>query len=371
MPVIVPVTTRTRLKQFVELPYRQYASDPRWVPPLRRDEYRRLSAKNPFLEHGRITMWLAMHGDEVAGRIAAIEDRLHDEVHGIRVTWFGFFESRDARTSTRLLDTVEAHARARGSEAVYGPANPSLNESAGLLVDGFETDPYLLMPHNPPRYASDLEAAGYFKLKDLFAWHIDLNVPLPSRLQRIAERVARRGVTLRPLDLAAFDRDLAIVQRIYESAWRGNWGFVPPTEAETRQLAHDLKPIIDPELVVFAEVQGRAVACVVGVPDANQLLKKMGGRLLPLGFVHALRKRTIITQARLILLGVVPEFQRTGLYPLLIADLHRRGRSRGYQAAELSWTLEDNDAINRGIEEAGGRKYKTYRLYRKELGSTA
>jgi len=364
---IVEATTPGRVKAFIELPFRIYAADPCWVPPLRRDERRRLSPRNAFFSHADIRLWLAERDGRVVGRIAAIDDRTHNQTHGQPVTWFGFFESPDEGIAAALLARVEAHARERGSVAVFGPVNPSLNESAGLLVEGFDSAPYILMPHNPASYQHQIEAAGYSKLKDLFAWHLDLRVPLPDRLVRLGERAARRsGITIRALEIGAFERDLALIQRIYQNAWGDNWGFVPPTEAEAKQLAEALRPIIDPEVVIFAEVEGRAVGCAVGVPDANQVLKRMRGRLLPVGFIHFLRRRSIMNRGRLLLLGVEPEFRHTGLYPLLIAELHKRGRNR-YVEVELSWTLEDNDAINAGIEAAGARRYKTYRLYRKEL----
>jgi hypothetical protein len=172
---------------------------------------------------------------------------------------------------------------------------------------------------------------------------------------------------VRTVDLRQFDRDLAAMQSIYRAAWVDNWGFVPPTDDEIRQLALDLKPVLDPELVLFAEMDGRAVACAVAIPDLNQVLKRMGGRLFPFGLLHFIRRKSIINRARLLLLGVLPEVQRIGLYPLLIAEIHRRTAAGGYRHGELSWTLEDNDAINAGIEAAGGRRYKTYRLYDKPL----
>ena len=208
-----------------------------------------------------------------------------------------------------------------------GPANPSLNESAGLLIDCFDEDPYVLMPYNPPSYPGFVEAAGYRKVKDLLAWPIDVSAPPPERITRLADRVAsRHGITVRPLELGAFERDLAIMQGIYREAWQDNWGFVPPTDAEIRQLAIELRPVLDPELVVFAERAGEPVGCAVAIPDVNQVLKRMHGRLFPFGVLHfPATPHAIIDQAR-VLLGVVPEMRRTGLYPLLIAELHRRAR---------------------------------------------
>jgi hypothetical protein len=370
MPDIEPVLTARQRRQFIELPYRLYAHDPHWVPPLRREERRRFSRRhNPFLEHATIETWLAIDTGRVVGRIAAIDDRLYNDRHGEAVTWFGFFEARDEPAAMALLAAVEAHARDRGSRIVRGPVNPSLNESAGFLVDRFEDDPYVLMPYNPASYPSMVEAAGYRKTKDLLAWRLDATVPLADRIVQLAERAGRRdGLVVRTVDRRAFDRDLEVVQRIYRTAWQGNWAFVPPTDAEIRQLALALRPLVDPELVLLVELKGQPVACVVAIPDANQLLKRLRGRLFPFGLFHFARRRRIITRARVLLLGVMPGQRHNGLYPLLISELHRRGRAAGYQEAELSWTLEDNDAINAGIEAAGAHHSKTYRLYDKPLG---
>lgn len=369
MPDIVPVTTARRIRQFVDLPYSLYAKYPHWVPPLRRDEHHRLSPRhNAFLQHAEMHLWLAMSGGAVTGRIAAIEDRLQTATHGEAVMWFGFLEADTADTVRALLAAVERHAAERGCAVVRGPANPSLNESAGLLIDCFDEDPYVLMPYNPPAYPRFVEAAGYRKVKDLLAWRIDMSAPAPERITRLADRVAsRHAITVRPLELGAFERDLAIMQQIYRDAWQDNWGFVPPTDAEIRQLAVELRPVLDPEIVLFAERAGRPVGCAVAIPDVNQVLKRIGGRLFPFGVLHFLRRQAIIDQARVLLLGVVPAMRRVGLYPLLIAELHRRGAAQGYRRGELSWTLEDNDTINAGIEAVGGRRHKTYRLYEKPL----
>ncbi len=367
---VVGVSTPRQRRQFADLPYELYAGDPHWVPPLRRDERRRLDpAHNPFLDHAEMQLWLAIAGPRVVGRVAAISDRLHDEVHGERVTWFGFFEATNRDVARQLLGAVEQWGRDRGSPVVRGPANPSLNESAGLLIDAFDLDPYVLMPYNPPTYPGFVEGAGYTRVKDLWAWDLDpLAIDL-GRITRVADRVRRRhDISVRPVNLREFDRELSVLQSLYRDAWEGNWGFVPPTDAESRQLAVDLKPILDPELLLFAEMRGRPVGCSVTIPDVNQVLKRMNGRLLPFGFLHFLRRRQITTRARVLLVGVVPEARRIGLYPLLIHESHRRFVARGYTRAELSWTLEDNDAVNTGIEAAGGRRYKTYRLYEKSLG---
>jgi hypothetical protein len=314
-------------------------------------------------------LFLAVANGRVVGRVAAIEDRAHNEFHNERLAWFGFLEARDTATAGALLATVEQWGRRRGCTAVRGPVNPSLNESAGLLVSGFDDDPYLLMPYNPPEYAGFIEGAGYAKVKDLLAWDIDLTVPLGQRVQKVAERVRRRNdIQVRRVDMKQFERDLALMNSIYRSAWERNWGFVPPTDAEMTQLATDLKPVIDPDLVLFVEIGGRAVATAVALPDVNQVLKRMKGNLLPFGLWHFLNRKKIINRSRLVLLGVIHEYRNLGLYPLMISEIHKRGVANGYLRGELSWTLEDNDAINAGIEAAGGRRYKIYRLYEKPLG---
>ena len=193
-----------------------------------------------------------------------------------------------------------------------------------------------------------------------------------ERIERVAERVRKRhGIQVRSVDVRQFDRDVAHLQAIYRTAWQDNWGFVPPTEEEIRQLAADLRPILDPAIALFAEIDGRPVGCAIAIPNVNQVLKRMKGRLLPFGVFHFLRRGSIINQARVLLVGVVSELRHSGLYPLLVAEIFRRGVERGYRTAELSWTLEDNDAVNAGIEAAGGRRCKTYRLYEKRWDGRA
>jgi GNAT superfamily N-acetyltransferase len=369
MPEVVAVTTRRQLAQFIDLPYELYAQVPQFVPQLRRDERRRFDRRhNPFFEHGDIRPLLAIDGGQVVGRIAAIDNRLHDQVHDERATWFGFFEARDATAARALLDAVIDHARQRGSQVVRGPVNPSLHDSCGLLVDGFADPPAALMPYNPPSYGEFIERAGFRKAKDLFAWDIDVTRPLDARIERVAERLRHRsGIVVRPVDLKRFDVELAILKTVYRAAWADNWGFVPPTDAEIDELAVELRPIVESELVLFAEIAGRPVGCAVTIPDVNQVLKQMNGRLFPFGVLHFLRRRSVITRVRMLLLGVLPEVRRLGVYPLLMAEARRRAAALGYRQGEVGWTLEDNDAINTGIAAGGGRRSKTYRLYEQRL----
>jgi hypothetical protein len=281
---------------------------------------------------------------------------------------FGFFEAEDGESARVLLDAVEAWARPRGRVRVRGPINPSLNESAGLLVDGFDSDPMLMMPHNPVEYAAHIESAGYRKVKDLFAWLYEMDRGIPPAIVKLASRLRERHrITVRPLNLAEFTREVERLRVIYCAAWQHNWGFVAPTPAEFRRLATELKPIFDPRCAVYAEVDGQPVACLVAVPDINQALKGTNGRLFPLGLIRLLFRRRYIDQVRLLLLGVDAGHRALGLYPLLIFEFHRQLSGGPYRRAEFSWVLEDNRDINQPAELAGARKYKTYRIYEKPI----
>lgn len=363
------VQGRRELRRFIDYAYDCNAGDPHWVPPLRIAERERLTPeKNPFFEHADVELLLAWRGDRIAGRIAAIDDRLHNATHGDNLAMFGFFEAGDAAAARALLGAVETWARSRGRARVRGPINPSLNESAGLLIEGFDTDPMLMMPHNRPEYAAHIESAGYAKVKDLFAWITIVQRELPPVYVRLARRLRdKHRITIRPLDLREFTREVERLRAIYCAAWERNWGFVPPTVPEFRRIARELKPIFDPRCTVCAEVDGNMVACLVAVPDVNQALKGTNGRLFPNGLMRLLLRRRYISQVRLLLLGIDARYRAFGLYPLLIFEWHRQLQGSPYTHAELSWVLEDNRDINQPAEASGARRYKTYRIYEKAL----
>jgi hypothetical protein len=369
-PVSVRATSTPReLRRFVDYAYARNAGDPHWIPPLRIAEHERLTPKkNPFFAHADVELLLAFRRGRIVGRIAAIDDLLHRAAHGDNAAFFGFFEADDADAARALLDAVENRAHALGRTVIRGPVNPSLNESAGVLVDGFDRDPMLMMPHNPPEYGAYIESAGYRKAKDLFAWLYEITAEPPPVIVKLAMRLRdRHGIVVRPLKLAEFEREVERLRGIYCSAWAGNWGFVPPTEAEFRRLASELKPIFDPRGAVCAEVNGRAVACAVAVPDINQALKGTNGRLFPAALLRLLLRRRYIDQLRLLLLGVDADYRAIGLYPLVLHALHQQLAGGPYRRVEFSWVLEDNRDINQPAEMAGARRYKTYRLYEKTL----
>lgn len=367
--VVRPVQGRRDVRRFIDYMYERNATDPHWVPPLRLGEHDRINPKkNPFFAHAEMELLLAWRSDRVVGRIAAIDDRLHQETHGDNVAMFGLFEAADAEAAGALLAAVEAWAKARGRAHVRGPISPSLNDMCGLLIDGFDTDPMLLMPHNPPEYAAHIESAGYAKVKDLFAWMHVLQRELPPVFVRAAQRLRdTHKITLRPLNLAEFTSEVERLRAIYCAAWERNWGFVPPTAAEFRRIATELKPIFDPRCTVCAEVDGELVACLVSVPDINQALKGTNGRLFPFGLIRLLLRRRYISQVRLLLLGIDARYRGLGLYPLLIVEWHRQLQGTAYARAEFSWVLEDNRDINQPAEAGGARRYKTYRIYEKTI----
>ena len=363
------VRGRRALHRFIDFAYEINAGDPHWIPELRLSARERLTpAKNPFYAHADVELLLAHRGGAVVGRVAAIDDRLHNETHRDNVAMFGFFEAADDEAARALLGAVESWAARRGRALVRGPINPSMNESVGLLVDGFDTDPMLLMPRNPPSYAGFIESAGYGKVKDLFAWLYDIQAEPPPVVARLAERLRERHhVTLRPLNVKEFDREADRIRELYASAWERNWGFVPPTPAEFRRIARELKPIFDPRCTVCAEAGGRMVACAIAVPDVNQALKGTDGRLTLSTIWRLLRRNRHIDQARLLLLGIDRRYRTIGLYPLLLFELHRQTRGTRYRRVEFSWILEDNRDINQPAEQAGAARYQTYRVYQKAI----
>ncbi len=362
-------TSPAAVKEFVGYPYRKYRGDPVWVAPLRVSQFELLDeSKNPLWQHARRTLYVARRGGAVVGRVAYIEDDEHMRIHDERIAFFGFFEADDESVAAALLEAVESQAAAAGLAAVRGPINGTMNDGAGFQVDAFGERPYVLMPQNPPEYPRWVEACGYGKVKDLYTFYFDNRVPIPERVARIAERTAARNqVTIRPADLQRFDSEVELLKKVHTAAWEHNWGNVPLSEAEVEQLAKDLKMIIDPELVLFLEHKGETVGLAVAVPDLNQVLARFDGRLLPFGIFHLLRRKRIIDRARLVMLGVLPEHRHKGFDLLLIHEVVSRAKRRGIVEGECGWTLEDNHAINRGIEAAGGVRNKTYRIFQKEL----
>ncbi len=358
-------------KEFVELPFRLYRDDPNWVPPLRRDVNELIDpAKHPFHEHGTVQLFVARRRGVVVGRIAAIHNDLHLDTHGERVGFFGLFETiNDEKVSRALFDAASRWLALRGMETMRGPASFSLNEEAGLLVNGFDGPPMVMMTYNPEWYAKLVESYGFSKAKDLIAYYLPYQSPV-ERLARIAEKLkARYNVTVRSLDKKNFWRDVALVRKVYNEAWETNWGHIPMTEAELDYMARQLKPIVEPRLVVFAEVDGEVAGFGLALPDFNVALKQMNGSLFPFGWVKALWYSRRIKTTRVITLGVLDKFRRSGIAELIELELMINAQKLGITGAEFSWILEDNILMRAGIEKMGATAYRTYRLYDVPIGA--
>jgi hypothetical protein len=340
------------------------------VPPLRRDVNELIDPeKHPFHEHAAVELFLARRGSRVVGRIAAIHNYLHVDVHQEKTGFFGLFEFIDDReVSAALLDRASEWLSARGLETMRGPASFSMNEEAGLLVDGFDGPPRVMMTYNPQWYADHLEAYGLVKAKDLLAYFFPNAKPV-ERLMKVAEKLRERyNVTLRTLDKSRFWEEVAMVKQVYNEAWQDNWGHIPMTDAELDYLAKQLKPVVEPRLVVFAHIGGELAGFGLALPDFNVALKKMNGSLFPLGWAKALWYSRKIDTARVIILGVLQKFRRSGVGELIELELMINAEQIGIKHAEFSWILEDNMIMRTALERMGATVYRTYRMYDVPIG---
>jgi len=327
--------------------------------------------KNPFFEHAEADYFLALRGGEVVGRIAAISNRLHNEFHGDRVGFFGFFDCiHDQDVANTLFGTAQDWLRARGHDVMRGPASFSTNDECGLLVDGFDTPPTLMMPHNPPHTSRLFDAAGFAKAKDLLVYrggYEPFTIPVPERLIRGTELIKKRlGVTIRPLDLKNFERDVELIKKLYNSAWEKNWGFIPMTDRESDHLAAQFKPVAIPELIPFVEKDGETVGFGLALPDLNAVFRRhRSGRLTPALLADLLwtLKTRRVRRARILLAGIAPAWRGKGLDVVIYQEIWARSIARGIGWGEAGWILEDNAPMNAGLRKMEFTVYKTYRLY--------
>jgi GNAT superfamily N-acetyltransferase len=373
-PVTVrPVTGKDELDKFIKLPWQIYRGDPMWVPPLLMDVRAVLDPqKHPFHEHADVALFLAWRGDEVTGRIAAVINHTHNKFHDDKLGFLGLFECIDEQaTADALFSAAEAWLQQRGMTAVQGPMSLSTNEelaSPGVLIDGFDTPPSVLMGHSPRYYAPLFVRAGYAKAKDLFAYWVP-EQRIPERLVSSRDRLMKRSrLTIRALDMKRFDEEVAAIQRIYNTAWDRNWGFIPMSTDEIDYMAKQLKPVVNPKLCAMAEVDGEPVGFILALPDFNQALKHVNGRLLPFGILKLLWYRRKINAIRVITLGLKPEYRNRGIDALLILHVFTNAEPIDMARGECSWILEDNMPMRLAIEKIGGVAYKTYRIYEKPLG---
>ncbi len=364
------------LRGFLEMPAALYREDPNWVPPLIFERRMHLDPrKNPFFARAEVAYWLARRDGRPVGRISAQVNRAHLDRHRDATGHFGFLEAEDdPEVFGRLLATAEAWLRRRGMKRILGPFTLSINDESGLLVDGFDRPPYLMMNHAPPYYAARLEAQGYRKAKDLIAYlcPADFELPRPARAL-LAKAEHDPSLRVRNIDMGRFKEEIATVVDIFNDAWSENWGFLPFSEAEVGHLAENLKPILTPGAVAIAEVEGAPAAMAVTLPNVNEAIRDLGGRLLPFGWLKLLWRLKVrgTRTIRMPLMGVRRRFHGTpigGALGLMVIERVRRyHRRRGVTEGELSWILEDNLPTRHLIETLGGRAYKTYRVYEKAL----
>lgn len=370
---ILPVAGGLERRQFLRLPHALYDGDPAWIPPLLLERKEHFSSRNPYFRHADAKAWLVRREGRPVGRISAQVDRLHLEHYDDGTGFFGLLEAEnDPEVFRLLLETAEDWLRERGMRRVRGPFNFSINEECGLLVDGFDTPPVIMMGHAWPWYAERIEAQGYSGVQDLLAYSIHIDFPAPPGLDRLAARFASR-VRLRPMSRRHFYRDLGIIKDIFEDAWSQNWGFIPFTDEEFNTLGKNLKSLVPGDFVSIAEVDGEPAGMMVVFPNINEAIRDLNGRLLPLGWLKALWRLKVrgLKSGRVPLMGVRRRFHKSRLGAVLalmmITSLRSVVRQRGMQDVEMSWILENNKGMRNIIESIGGRAYKRYRIYQKDL----
>lgn len=364
---IKKVESSTDLMTFIKFQWEIYKGSNYWVPPLIMDRKKILSKeKNPFFQHAEADYFLAYKNGKLSGRIAAIKNDLHNQYHNDKVGFFGFFEClNEQEVANKLFDTAKIWLKEKGLTEMRGPANPSSNDEYGLLIDGFDDEPRLLMTYNPEYYITLCENYGFTKAKDLFAYKLERDKTVSSdKLKRVAEIAQKRsGIKISQLNIKDFDKELDKVKYVYNKAWAPNWGFVPMTDAELDAMAADLKPLVEPSLVLFGEIDGKLIGFALVMLDYNYIFKQMNGRLFPFGFLKMFTQKKNIKWARIITLGIIPEYQKKGLDAVFYWEIVNRAAKIGIFLGEASWILEDNEMMNRGAHVMNGEVYKKYRIY--------
>ena len=339
--------------------------------PLKKEVRRLLDPRrHPFWSSAERQLFLARRGSQAVGRIAGIIDRRYNEFHGEQMGIWGFFEcADDPAAAAALFSAVETWARRKGMAFVRGPLNPSTNYEVGLLVEGFDYPPALMMAYNPPYYSRLIESCGFAKEKDLFAFLIDGDYRLPEWMDQLAERIAKkRGIHIRPSRPKDADSEFALIREIYNASWSDNWGFVPLSDDEMRAIQKDVMRFVDPDMVFFIYYEHEPAAFCVIFPDINRLLKRLNGRIGLLGLLKVLIFRREITGLRLLMFGVKEKYRQLGIPMLAFHHIFEVVRQKQkYRSLELGWTLEDNEDVNTLAVEAGARPYKRYRIFKKSL----
>ncbi|HVJ55667.1 MAG TPA: dATP pyrophosphohydrolase [Aliidongia sp.] len=371
---IVPVKGRALLNRFIKLPERFYRDDPQYVTPLHLERLDALTPKNPFFGHADVQFWIARRDGRDVGRITAQIDHQALAIRPDATGQFGLIAAEDDPAIFQtLIATAEGWLRERGMKRMQGPFNLNINEEMGLLVDGFDTPPMLLMGHDRPYVGSRLEEQGLRKEKDVYAYLYDVTVDLPAGARRLIDRPLPPEIRVRRLDLKRYNDEVRTITQVFNDAWLDNWGFVPLTEIETDHLAKSLKPLLDPRLVSIVEYKDEPVGFLVCLPNLNEAIHDLGGKLLPFGWAKLLWRLKVsgVKTARVPLMGVKRSAAQGvigKLLPFLLIDAVRKNAAdMGFTHVELSWVLEDNLPMRHMNESLGGTAYKTYRIYEKPL----
>jgi len=369
---VLPVTSKKELRDVCKFPSKVYRDDPNWVPPLIGERMAHYDPHhNPFFDHAEVQFFRAIRNGETVGTIAAIHDPLHIEVWDEPVGFFGIFEViHDYAVAEALFDTAKDWLLKKGCSIMRGPMNLNINDECGLLIDGFDGSPVIMMTYNPRYYEEFVERYGFTKAKDLYAHLVDIASfgkdmeNLPEQVSRVATIAQERyGVTIRPVNLSKIYDELELIKPIHREAWNKNWGALPMSDAEFRYLADGLKQILDPDVSYLAFIDGEAVGCFVVLPDLHQVLKKVNGSLFPFGWAKFLWYKRKVDCMRVLIMGVLEEHRLKGIESLFYREGCRIALEKGYKKAEMSWLLEDNYKVIRGVEMMGGKRYRTYRLY--------
>lgn len=376
---VSPVRGDTELQAFIRFPWEVYRGDPYWVPPLlsERGEFHDKD-ENPFFKHADIEYFLARRGDKIVGTVAAFTNHAHNTYQEENAAFFGCFEVLDDdAAAAALLQAVETWAREAGRDKVIGPAQFSTNDEVGLLVDGFDDAPRVLMTYNPKRYVHYLERAGFQTAMDLFAYAArieDFFENIPPKLERVVGKVTkRRNLKIRNINMRDFDQEVERFKRVYNKSWERNWGFVPMNDEEINHLAKNLRQIIDPDLVFMVEHEGEVIGVSLTLPDLNAPLRLAYPQpgvpeiWTMLKMLWHWKIRPKMDWIRVFALGVLPEYRGMGVDAMMYLETARAAKPKGVHWAEMSWILADNEMMNRSIRMLGGEVYKTHRMYEKHI----
>ena len=374
---VVPVETPSARREFLELPYRLYAGDPNWVAPLRTAQKKMFDGRTAFHRHAHMTLLLAREGITPAARVAVIENRAHNQHYADRTGFFGFFECAPDKPEAgrAILERACAMLAERGCDRARGPMNPSMNAECGLLIQGFDSPPAALMPYNPPEYPAIFEQAGFRKCKDLLAYLVTSERMHPGardydRLMKLAARVRKRHpeITVHALDKKRIEEQILRYIPVFEEARRNNWGYVPVSREEIIEMAREMKAVVDPRIITFAEVRGAPAGVALALPDFHEALRGLDGRLFPFGLVRFLWRLRRVRNIRVFGVAALEKYRNLGITTVVLAETISRAQAAGYRDAEASWVLEDNLQSNRVIQQAlNPVHYKTYRIYEKAL----